>query len=209
MAKGDKLVKGFALPFVDVELSPLVRDLATAVSLFSEKNIYFVKCDKDANLEFMTAELLEVCKNSEHGFIFWGKSLDFKKTVEVAGFTLEEKKEPLTNPFPKELVEAIQSLDKKNAWLLLNNELENKSAEEVYGLCNWALKQMLVVGSMPSFDPKSGVKDFQYRQTKRAVDKIDEERLQKIYFELVNTYNTSRTQSVGLDTALEMWVLGW
>ena len=209
LAKLDKSLKGFSFKFLDVDLSQKIIDLAESKSLFSENDSYFVKCDKDSSLEFLTIKLLQTCQNSQHLFIFWGKSAEFKKAISDLGFEVVEKKEIATDFFPKELVSAVQSLDKRRAWLALSSELEIKSGEEVYGVVNWALKQMMTVQAMKEFDLKSGVKDFQYRNIKKLLVSKDPKQLEKIYFDFVNTYNTSRTKSIGLSSALEMWVLGW
>jgi hypothetical protein len=209
LLRSDKDFKGKALKFSEVELSPLIKDLADSASLFSESDLYFVKCDKESSLEDLNKELLEACKGSVHGFIFWGKSIEFKKIVEGLNEKVIEKKELAADFFPKGLVSAIQSLDKRKTWLELRKELESKPTEEVYGVCNWALKQMLTSLAMQTFDEKSGMKEFQYRQVQRACAGKDPEQVKKVYFNFVNTYNTSRNQSIDLATALEMWVLGW
>lgn len=205
----DKDFKGKTLKFLEVDLSPLVKDMADSASLFSESDLYFVKCDKESSLDLLTKELLEACKQSQHTFIFWGKSIEFKKVLEGLDEKVVEKKEVAVDFFPKGLVSAIQSLDKRKTWMELSKELETKPAEEVYGVCNWALKQMLAALAMPTFEEKSGLKEFQYKQVKRALTGKDPEQVKKIYFNFVNTYNTSRTQSIDLATALEVWVLGW
>lgn len=209
LLRAEKDFKGKALKFLEVDLSPLVRGMAESASLFSESDLYFVKCDKESSLEFLNKELLEACQNSQHLFIFWGKSIEFKKVLENLGEKVVEKKEVVGDFFPKGLVSAIQSLDKRKTWLELQKELDIKPAEEVYGVCNWALKQMLTSLAMHTFDEKSGMKEFQYRQVQRACAGKDPEQVKKIYFNFVNTYNTSRNQSIDLATALEMWVLGW
>lgn len=209
LVKLDKSLRSFSFKFVDIELSPLVKDLAETNSLFGEVESYLVKCDKESSLEFVNNDLLQACKNSQHLFVFWGKSTECKKVFTELGFEVFEKKELVADFFPKELVVAIQSLDKKKAWISLRKELEMKSGEEVYGVCNWALKQMIVTIAMKQYDVKSGVKDFQYRNIKKSLVGKGDMQAQKIYFDFVNTYNTSRAKSIDLASALEIWVLGW
>jgi hypothetical protein len=183
--------------------------MAESNSLFGEREFFFVRCDKESNFEVLQKTFLESLEKSLHTFLLWGKTVEFKKVVEVVGYKVLEKPEPFKRDFPADFVMAIQSLDKRKAWILLQRELENKNVEEVYGVANWAMKQAVTALAMNSFDSTSGLKEFQYRSVKKLLAGKDISVIQEAYFDLVNAYNSSRKESVSLDVALERWVLGW
>jgi hypothetical protein len=207
--KNEKEFKGLKVHFVDVELDEKVKSLAESNSLFGEREFFFVRCDKESTFEVLQKTFLESLEKSLHTFLLWGKTAEFKKVVEAAGYKVLEKPEPFKRDFPADFVAAVQSLDKRKAWVLLQRELENKNVEEVYGVANWAMKQAVTALAMNSFDSTSGLKEFQYRSVKKLLAGKDISVIQEAYFDLVNAYNSSRKESVSLDTALERWVLGW
>lgn len=207
--KNEKEFKGLKVHFVDVELDEKVKSLAESNSLFGEREFFFVRCDKESSFEVLQKTFLDSLEGSIHTFLLWGKTAEFKKVVEAAGHKVSEKSEPFKRDFPADFVAAIQSLDKRKAWVLLQRELEVKNIEEVYGVVNWAMKQAVTTLAMSNFDPASGLKEFQCRSVKKLLAGKNISVIQKAYFDLVNAYNSSRKESVSLDTALERWVLGW
>lgn len=192
--------------------------LASDVSMFGDIFAYFIKLKKDEILsesqivDFINSpnlfalvsnndELGEMCER-----LVGDKARNLPKANFVQQVVVDEKKEF----FPSHFVEALQKKDKKNSWKILREQLSEKPAEEVFGVCIFAYKTLLAAATFRGNTIQSGVKDFPLNNAKRNL-KIrkngNTEEVENTYFELLKSYTKSRSENIPLSQTLEKWIL--
>ncbi len=119
-------------------------------------------------------------------------------------FEIKDNKNIKMNLF--DLAGAIGSLDKRKSWLLYRKALQEYSAEEIYGVVWWQVKTLLIVSKSKNV-AESGLKSFPYQKSKDYLKKFDQNRLDKLSYNLIKIYHESRLYGEDLETAFEKLIL--
>ncbi len=117
----------------------------------------------------------------------------------------KEKAVEKRNPFA--LSDALFARDRKLAWQLYREAIDNGAGEEeIAGLLFWGLKALLLAAK-ENTATDAGLHPFVFGKAKRALTKWREDELQKITGDLVALVHESRTRSLDPEISLEQFIL--
>lgn len=129
-----------------------------------------------------------------------------KYTEKVEEFGVKQKAE---KKFPSifKMTDAIGDKDKKNAWALLRNELDQGTAdEEIHGTIFWQMKSILLAKKTKSAD-EVGLNPYVYGKAKSFSRNWEEGELNTAISTLVDMYHKAHRGEVDFEVELERWVL--
>lgn len=105
------------------------------------------------------------------------------------------------------LGDAFLAGDRKKTWIEYRKLiLEGIPPEEIHGVLSWAVRSALLAGKTKSAT-ESGLKPFVYSKSKRAFEKLGEEKVEEYSRQLVRTYHQARAGQGTLENNLELLLL--
>lgn len=106
------------------------------------------------------------------------------------------------------LTDALCARDKKKAWALLIQFLENTQAEEVHGVLWWQVKTILALARSPKSSAESlGMKPFTLSKSKTALQKYTKDEIKDFADDLVFAYHDAHRGIGTLPHLLEQILL--
>lgn len=103
--------------------------------------------------------------------------------------------------------DAFLSGDKKKTWLGYRKLISSGiSAEEIHGVLMWAIRSTLLSLKTNSAG-EAGLKPFVYTKSKRAGEKLGEEKVENLSRELVAVYHRARAGEGEMELGLERMML--
>jgi len=211
LARQEKAKVKINSSFIDCSSEEATQN-AENISIFGDVDAYFIKIDRDGQLESLDKKFFEILESSSHFFVLVGSGVEFEKTLKESDQKFIKVEPKIVFDFPAELVSALQRHDKKNSWNLLLKELKTKDAEPIHGSCVFAYKSLLVYLNDPKKNSElSGVKEYSWKQakTQALAGKREKVEVEDKYFNLILAYYSARSGEGNGDlaTQLENWVL--
>lgn len=190
-----------------------IQEFVGGQGLFENKYIVLISRILDnSEIKDSILDYIPNIKDSDNIFIWIEGEIDKKtlKVLEEASQKSEENnlknvvKKPFFNVFA--LSDAIGGRDKKKAWILYQEALDELSAEEVYGTIFWQVKSMLM--SIKTNSPaESGLKPFVYNKAKTFTKNYKEGEVEEMSSKLITLYHESRRGKSELPLLLERFIL--
>jgi DNA polymerase III delta subunit len=193
-------------------LSGQISEFVGAQSLFATKYIVVLsRVLEDEVAGEIVMDLLSEIHESENVFIWAEEKVsakDLKKIEKISEkiqhFEISKKAEQTMNIF--DLANAFAERDKKRAWILYVEALQNFSAEEIYGTVWWQVKMMLLARSTKNA-AEAGVKDFPYSKARGFLRKYSDVEVTDLARNLISIYHRSRLDGEDLELNLEKLIL--
>lgn len=189
-----------------------LEELSGGQGLFEQKYIVFLFRILESGINFEYFEkYLEAMTESDNIFIWLEEDFDKKdlekikkvsKNITEYSATEEARDFSLFN-----LCDAIGEKDKKKAWRLYIEAVENTASEEIYSMIMWQLKSMKIASSTKSVE-ESGMKPFPYNKAKRFAKNFSEKELNQKIMNLLEVYYRARKGEMELQNGIEKFVLG-
>lgn len=189
-----------------------IEELSGSQGLFERKFIVFSDrvCADAGNAEIVKSKL-PMISASENVFVFLEDVLkaDLLKVFEkhatkVQEFKKLEKKERF-NSFL--LAEALVERNKEKLWVLYQRALaEGLVAEELHGTLFWQIKAMRSA-ELAKTPAEAGLKPYSWTKAKSALQNWKPEELKIVSGKLVSIYHDARRGDLGLELALEKFIL--
>jgi len=124
-----------------------------------------------------------------------------KNSFRFENFSLTKSKD--INIF--QISDFLQKKDKKNLWVFYHTLLENNSAEDIYNIIFWSLKNLNIVSKEKL--ENSGLKAFVYNKTKNNLKFWKKDEIQEKLFELLKVQTDSRQKNLSFKNKLEKFLL--
>lgn len=184
-----------------------------APSLFSKKSaLVLVSPFEDAEAKDAIVQNLKAFFESETVVVITEAHIDaatskkVDKYAQAESFELKKIPEaPQANVFA--LADAFAKGDRKKAWVLYRQFIENGSApEEIHGTLSWQARAMVLASKTKSAD-EAGLKPFAYTKAKSAAARFTPGEVENLSRELVRLYHQSRMGAGSLEDLLEMFLL--
>lgn len=184
-----------------------------APSLFSKKNALVLMSPlEDSEWKETILQNLKAFFESETVVVLIEVHIDaatskkIDKYAQVESFELKKVAEvPQANVFA--LADAFAKGDRKKAWVLYRQFIENGSApEEIHGTLSWQARAMVLASKTKNAD-EAGLKPFAYTKAKSAAARFTPEAIENLSRELVTLYHQSRMGQGTLEDLLEMFLL--
>ena len=185
-----------------------------APSLFSQKNaLVLVSPLEDAEAKEIVLQNLKAFSDSETIVVVTESHIDAATTKKIEkhaeaieSYELKKTAEaPVPNVFA--LADAFAKGDRKKAWVLYRQFIENGSApEEIHGTLSWQARAMVLASKTKSAE-EAGLKPFAYTKAKAAVARFTPEAVEDLSRELVTLYHQSRMGQGSLEDLLEVFLL--
>lgn len=187
-----------------------VKSLFQSRGLFAEHHIVFL--DRTFNL-FESKDLVKDMQKSSHIFILFEDILQKKEIEYIKKYSEKSEEHEIKGVDNKNsrrnifsLTDALMSRDKKRAWMLYRNLIEEGiSPEEIQPMLFWQVKTMLVSVNSKS-STEAGLKSFVYSKSKKGAENYGKEELRKISRDIVQALYNSRRGS-NLENELERVLL--
>ena len=190
-----------------------INELIGGQSLFIKKQIIYLKRlieDKEAGEEFV--KRIKEIKESENIFVIAEEKLNKKEFNKIEKNSekvqiFEETKE--VNKQEKNifvLTDMLGNRDSKNLWVLYQEFIKYVRPEEIHGILWWQIKSMISVSKSKDV-VESGLKPFVYNKNKRFNNNFSDQELEEKADELINMAHESRRSGLGLELALEKFIL--
>jgi len=190
-----------------------IDELIGGRSLFTGKQIVYLKRVFENNI--ISESLIKKIKNissSENIFIIAEEKLKKpifnkieKNSEKVQEFEIKKitsKKE--NNVF--DLAQALGERDVKKLWSLYRHKIKTVRPEEIHGILWWQMKSILC--TLKSENPSdSGLKPFVFQKGVSYSRKYSKKELEEKSNELVIMVHESRRGGIGLEIALERFIL--
>lgn len=130
----------------------------------------------------------------------------FPKEAEFEEFESKAKAE-YVRPNTFAFADSFLAGDRKKMWIGYRKLItEGVSPEEIHGTLSWAVRSALLAGKTKSAT-ESGLKPFVYSKSKRAFEKLGEEKVEKYSRSLVSVYHRARAGEGTLENNLELLLL--
>lgn len=192
----------------------VLKDVTSSQGLFERKVVARITdvLENKENAE-MVLKFLKEMKETEN-IIVWSEGEvrkadleKIKKSAEkVAEFGVKEK---AVKKFPSifRMTDAIGDKDRKTAWVLLVDEIQNGTAsEELHGTIFWQIKSILIAKITKTAD-EAGLNPYVYSKAKSFSKNWTEDELNKSVSDLVHMYHMAHRGEVDFEAGLEKWVL--
>lgn len=191
-----------------------LQEITSSQGLFEKKIVARISdIFEDKEKAELVMKSLKDMKGTEN-IIVWSegelKKTDLEKikkhTEKAEEFGVKEK---ASKSFPTifKMTDAIAERDKKNAWTLFVEELNNGVAEEeLHGTIFWQMKSILLAKKTKSADD-AGLNPYVYSKAKSFSRKWEDEELTSSIEKLVRMYHEAHRGKIDFATALEKWVL--
>ncbi|MFT5179687.1 MAG: DNA polymerase III delta subunit [Candidatus Paceibacteria bacterium] len=179
------------------------------------ENKYIVQISRvldDSGIKDVIVDYVDSIAGSDNIFIWIEGEID-KKTLsklEKHAEKVEEHnakevvKKPFFNVFS--LADAIGNRDKKKAWLLYNEALEELAPEEIHGTIFWQIKSILLSMKAKSAS-EAGLKPFVYSKSKSFSKNFEESEIEKLSSKLISVSHDARRGKHNFGMALERFIL--
>lgn len=204
----------FVLNFVNFSPEKL-NELIFSQGLFEKKYIVVMRDVLGVEgAEKFFEENLENIQKSENVFI-WAEEkikVDLLKKIEKAKIeikNLDVVKKEKEDAFNFALADALAQKDKKKLWVLLEKDLKKGvSAEEIHSVLFWQMKNLSLAENTKTAS-EAGLSSFPYSKAKTNLKKWSKNEVREKTRELLKIYHESREGGLGLDLALEKFVLSF
>ncbi len=179
------------------------------VGLFGDIEYYIIS---DLTRSLDIRNILNTFKESPHYLFFSEESVTkpiisaFEKidaTIQSFEKEIVEKKEGGNNIFV--LSDLLGARDKKNLWIAYHQALSSSSVEEIIGILNWQLKNMILVYQQPS--GVASMKPFVFSKTQRFNKNYSEHEVRELLVSLTKAFH-SRDIHHTLEVQVEEIILG-
>lgn len=193
-------------------LAGKIAEFVGSQSLFATKYIVTLsRVLEDDEISEIVLDFLKDIHASENVFIWAEEKVDAKtlKKIEkvsdrIQHFEISKTTESKMNIF--DLANAFAERDKKRAWLLYVEALQQFSPEEIYGTLWWQVKTMLLA-HVTKTAAEAGMKDFPYSKAKGFLRKYSPLEVTDLARNLIATYHKSRLDGESLELNLEKLIL--
>ncbi len=208
-----KTKEGANILFLEFDANLFLREsvdeLTNSNALFQRKYIVLfnnILENKEASEKFF--ENIELLTKSEHLFILQNNKCDLKKSefdlLQKNAFkntvSCPKAKNESTNAF--ELADAVLFLNKKDLWIIWRNLSSEFEAENLYGIINWAFKNIFLFK-----ENSKNLKPFLQKKIEKALRINDFDKISSSYEEFLNLPQAARTTNTTLKNAMEKWIL--
>jgi hypothetical protein len=130
----------------------------------------------------------------------------FPKGAEFREYAPKEKK-TYERPNVFGFTDAFLAGDKKKTWIGYQKLIrEGVSAEEIHGALSWAVRGAFI-SLKTSSSSEAGLKPFVYTKSKRAGERLGEEKVAHYSRELVSVYHNARSGVGTMEQNLELFLL--
>jgi len=190
-----------------------ITELISGQSLFTGKQIIYMKrlFEKTEISKGLLGKIKEI-SNSDNIFIIAEEKLkkpDFNKIEKNSEKTQifeikKETKKPKDNIF--DLANCLGDKDVKKLWSLYNEKIKTSRPEEIHGILWWQIKSMLISRKTDSAK-ETGLNPFVFKKTKVYNSKYSDLEIEKMSNDLISMVHDSRRSGLGLDLALEKFIL--
>lgn len=184
-----------------------------APSLFAKKNALLLTSPLvEADAKDLILENLKQFSESDTPVVITESHIDAATSKKLEKYTeveLFELKKIIQAPAPNvfALADAFAKGDRKKAWVLYRQFIENGSAaEEIHGTLSWQARAMVLASKSKSAE-ESGLKPFAYTKAKQASSRFTVTAVENLSRELVTLYHQSRLGQGSLEDLLEMFLL--
>ena len=183
--------------------------------LFSKKLTLLLNgAFEDVNAKELILENLKSLHESETAVLVVEGSIDAgttKKLEKYSKIELYDISYKTTEPAPNvfALADAFAKGDRKKAWVLYRQFIENGSApEEIHGALSWQARAMVLASKTKNAE-EAGLKPFAYTKAKSAAARFTPEAVENLSRGLVALYHQSRMGGGNLEDLLEVFLLGF
>jgi DNA polymerase III delta subunit len=192
----------------------LLQEISVSQGLFEKKIVAKLSnILEDKDKAEIILDTLKAMKETEN-IIVWSEGEVNKAPLEkikkyaekVEEFGVKQKAE---KKFPSifKMTDAIGDKDKKTAWGLLVEEMQNGTAsEEIHGTIFWQIKSIAIAKKTDTAE-ESGINPFVYGKAKNFARNWSDEELNGSITELVDMYHRAHRGEVDFEVELERWVL--
>ncbi len=185
-------------------------ELLNSSALFQSEYLVFLNnILEDPEAKDIFFDNIEAFEKAPHLFILATGNLDRDSLSKVKkhSFKYQELSSPSEDFTQKgninfKLLDAILDFDKKRAWLLLLQSLEESEPELLYGSLAWMFKNIKL-----SAVQSGKLKPFIKRKYENFLKKADKKKLEQAYRDFLLLPTVSRKRSVKLDLLMEKWIL--
>lgn len=190
-----------------------IQEIIATQGLFERKIVARLKDVLESDFEDEILKLLPEFKKTDNVLIWSEGEVNkaplekIKKNAEkVEEFGVKQKAE---KKFPSifKMTDAIGDKDKKNAWILLRNELDQGTAdEELHGTIFWQIKSILLAKKTKTAD-EAGLNPYVYTKAKSFARNWEKGELDNALSSLVDMYHKAHRGEVNFESELERWIL--
>ncbi|MES2223741.1 MAG: hypothetical protein V4469_02285 [Patescibacteria group bacterium] len=192
----------------------ILQEITASQGLFERKVVAKIAdIMEDKEKSELVLKFLKEMKATEN-IIVWSEGEVNKAPLEkikkyaekVEEFGVKQKAE---KKFPSifKMTDAIGDKDKKNAWALLRNELDQGTAdEELHGTIFWQMKSILLAKKTKGAD-EAGLNPYVYSKAKSFSRNWEEKELNNAISSLIDMYHKAHRGQVNFETELERWML--
>ncbi len=189
-----------------------IRALAGTQGLFEKKIVAVLDRVLGAG-EGAVLDLLAELEGSENAFVVLADDVTAKVAEKVALHAAKVVHCDAVARAPERdfnmfaLTDALGARDKKALWVLYERaKRAGASAEEVHGILFWQAKALALAASAKSAG-EAGMKSFPFSKAKSFLKNFSKAEVELLPGELVTLYHDARRGSIGLDVALERFIL--